>query len=147
MAEDLKAIARRTLEEILPNGDVDGFRALIHPDCVNHDPPPGAPPGPDGMIEAMGWLKGGFSEPRFEIHQLISEGDTVVIHCTLHARHTGQFIGLAPTNKAIATRQVHIVRFQDGKIIEHTAVRDDLGLGRQLGVIPGRGGRAVPGSA
>jgi hypothetical protein len=25
MAEDLKAIARRTLEEILPNGDVDGF--------------------------------------------------------------------------------------------------------------------------
>jgi predicted ester cyclase len=65
----------------------------------------------------------------------------------LHARHTGQFIGVAPTNQTIATRQVHIVQFQDGKIIEHTAVRDDLGLGRQLGVIPGRGGRAVPGSA
>jgi predicted ester cyclase len=91
--------------------------------------------------------KGGFSEPRFEIHQAISEGDTVVIYCTFHGRHTGAFIGQAPTNKAIATRQVHIVRFQDGKVIEHTAVRDDLGLGRQLGVIPSPGGRAVPGGA
>jgi predicted ester cyclase len=145
MAEDLKAIALRTLEEILPNGDVDGLRAVIHPDCVNHDPPPGAPPGRDGMIQAMGWLKRGFSDPRFEIHQAITEGDTVVIYCTLHGRHTGEFMGLAPTNQPIATRQVHIVRFQDGKIIEHTAVRDDLGLGRQLGAIPGRGGR--PGGA
>jgi predicted ester cyclase len=145
MAEDLKAIALRTLEEILPNGDVDGLRAVIHPDCVNHDPPPGAPPGRDGMIQAMGWLKRGFSDPRFEIHQAITEGDTVVIYCTLHGRHTGEFMGLAPTNQPIATRQVHIVRFQDGKIIEHTAVRDDLGLGRQLGAIPSRGGR--PGGA
>jgi predicted ester cyclase len=145
MAEDLKAIARRTLEEILPNGDVDGLRAVIHPDCVNHDPPPGAPAGRDGMIQAMGWLKRGFSDPHFEIHQAITEGDTVVIYCTLHARHTGEFMGLAPTNQPIATRQVHIVRFQDGKIIEHTAVRDDLGLGRQLGAIPSRGGR--PGGA
>ena len=141
MAEDLKAIARRTLEEILPNGDMDAFRAMIHPDCVNHDPPPGAPPGRDGMIQAMGMLKRGFSEPRFEIHQTITEGDTVVIDCTLHARHTGEFMGRGPTNQSIASRQVHIVRFQDGKIIEHKAVRDDLALGRQLGIIPGPGGR------
>jgi predicted ester cyclase len=144
MAEDLKAIARRAFEEILPNGDVDGLKAVIHPACVNHDPPPGAPPGLDGMIQAMRWMKQGFSEPRFEIHQTITEGDTVVIHCTFHGRHTGGFMGRGPTNKAIATRQVHIVRFQDGKIIEHTAVRDDLGLGRQLGVIPGRGGPPGP---
>jgi hypothetical protein len=32
--------------------------------------------------------------------------------------------------------QVHFVRFRDGKGIEHRAVRDDLGMMQQLGVIP-----------
>jgi ketosteroid isomerase-like protein len=136
MAEDLKAVARRTLEEIIPNGDAAGLRAVMHPQVVNHGPPAGAPPG---------WVKQGFSERRFEIHQVIAEGDTVVVHCTFHGRHTGQFMGLAPTNQPVAFRQVHIVRFQDGKAVEHWAVRDDLGLGRQLGLFPGPPGRAGPG--
>jgi predicted ester cyclase len=147
MAEDLKAVARRTVEEILPNGDVAGLRAVMHPQVVNHGPPAGAPPGLDGMIQAMGWLQQGFSERRFEVHQVIAEGDTVVVHCTFHGRHTGQFLGLAPTSQPVAHRQVHIVRFQDGKAIEHWTVRDDLGLGRQLGLFPGPGGRTVPGGA
>jgi predicted ester cyclase len=145
MAEDLKAVARRILEEIIPNGDVAGLRAVMHPEVVNHASPPDAPPGLDGMIQAMRWVKGGFSERRFEIHQVIAEGDTVVVHCTLHGRHTGEFRGLAPTNQAVAFRQVHIVRFQDGKVVEHWAVRDDLGLGRQLGAIPSQPGRPAPG--
>jgi hypothetical protein len=31
---------------------------------------------------------------------------------------------------------MHIVRFRDGKAIEHWGVRDDLSMMRQLGVIP-----------
>jgi predicted ester cyclase len=147
MAEDLKAVARRILEEIIPNGDVAGLRAVMHPEVVNHQPPAGAPPGLDGMIQAMGWVKQGFSERRFEVHQVIAEGDTVVVHCTLHGRHTGQFMGLAPTNQSVAFRQVHIVRFQEGKVAEHWVVRDDLGLGRQLGAIPSQPGRPAPGGA
>ena len=147
MAEDLKAIARRTLEEIIPNGDVAGLRAVMHPEVVNHEPPAGAPPGLDGMIQAMRWVKGGFSERRFEIHQVIAEGDTVVVHCTFHGRHTGEFIGLAPTNQPVAFRQVHIVRFQDGKAIEHWAVRDDLGFLREVGALPSQPARPVPAQA
>src|SRR5829696_6385965 len=78
MAEDLRAVARRTLEEIIPNGDAAGLRAVMHPQVVNHEPPAGAPPGLDGMIQAMGWVKQGFSERRFEIHQVIADGDTVI---------------------------------------------------------------------
>jgi len=147
MAEDLKAVARRIFEEIIPNGDVAGLQAVVHPEVVNHGTPPDAPPGLDGNIQGMRWLNGGFSERRFEIHQVIAEGDTVVVHCTFHGRHTGQFLGLAPTNQSVAFRQVHIVRFQDGKAVEHWAIRDDLGLGRQLGLFPGPPGRAVPGGA
>jgi predicted ester cyclase len=85
------------------------------------------------MVRTMLWLKGAFSDRRYEIHQVVGEGDTVVVHCTFHGRHTGDFMGIAPTNRPFAFRQVHIVRFKDGKGIEHWAVRDDLGLLRQLG--------------
>jgi predicted ester cyclase len=60
----------------------------------------------------------------------------VVLYCTFHGRHTGEFMGLAPTRRSFAFRQIHIVRFQDGKGIEHWAVPDDLDLARQLGPIP-----------
>jgi predicted ester cyclase len=119
----------------------------VHPEVVNHGTPPDMPPGLDGLIQGMRWLNGGFSERRFEIHQVIAEGDTVVVHCTFHGRHTGQFRGLAPTNQPVAFRHVHILRFQDGKVVEHWAIRDDLGLGRQLGAIPSQLGRPAPGSA
>jgi predicted ester cyclase len=132
----IKATARRTLEEIFPTGDVAGLAEVVHPDIVNHEAPPGAPQGLEGMTQGMLWLAGAFSDRRYELHQVIAEGDTVVLHCTFSGRHTGEFMGLAPTNRPFAFRQVHIVRFQDGKGVEHWAVRDDAALMRQLGAVP-----------
>jgi predicted ester cyclase len=113
--EAIKAAARRTLEEIFPNGDQAGLAEVVHQDCVSHEAPPGAPQGLDGMAQSMRMLAAAFSERRWEIHQAIAEGDTVVLHCTFSGRHTGPFMGLAPTNRPFAYRQIHIVRFQDGK--------------------------------
>jgi len=134
--DGIKATARRTLEKIFPNGDVAALAEVVHPDGVNHEAPPGAPQGLDGMTQTMLRLKGAFSDRHYEIHQVIADGDTVAVHCTFSGRHTGEFMGLAPTNRPFAVHQVHIVRFQDGKAIEHWAVRDDLAMLRQLGVIP-----------
>jgi predicted ester cyclase len=133
---DIKATARRTLEEIFPNGDAAGLAEVVHPDCVSHEAPPGALQGLEGMTRTMRWLQGAFSERRYEIHQVIGDGDTVAVHCTFSGRHTGEFMGMAPTNRPFAVRQVHIVRFEHGKGVEHWAVRDDLGMLRQLGAVP-----------
>ena len=130
--EAIKAAARRTLEEIFPAGDAAGLAEVVHPNVVNHEAPPGAPQGLEGMTSSMRMLEAAFSDRRWEIHQAIAEGDTVVLHCTFSGRHTGPFMGLAPTGQPFAFRQVHIVRFQDGKGIEHWAVPDDLDLARQL---------------
>ena len=136
ISHDIKAIARRTLEEILPRGDVAALAEVLHPNLVDHNGPPGAPPGRDGMAWSMGMLHAAFSDRRWEIHQVIADDDTVVLYCTFHGRHTGAFLGLAPTSRSVAFRQVHILRFQDGLGIEHWAVPDDLDLARQLGAIP-----------
>jgi predicted ester cyclase len=145
--EAIKAAARRTLEEIFPTVDEAGLAEVVHPDCFNHEAPPGAPQGLQGMTQSMRMLAAAFSDRRWEIHQAIAEGDTVVLHCAFSGRHTGPFMGLAPTGQPFAFRQIHIVRFQDGKAIEHWAVRDDLTLLRQLGAVPSQPARPVPADA
>jgi len=91
------------------------------------------------MKQTMLWLRQAFSELRWDIHKVVAEGDTVAVYCTLHGRHTGELMGIPPTNRPVAFRQVHLVRFRDGRSIEHWAVRDDLTLMRQLGVVPAGG--------
>ena len=134
--EELKDTARRTWEEIFPRCDVEALATTIAVDTVDHGARPGEPQGLEGATNTMLWLGRVFSDQRWEIHQVIGEGDTVVLHATHHGRHTGDLMGIAATNRDVAYRYVHIVRFRDGKIAEHWGVRDDMTLMRQLGVLP-----------
>jgi predicted ester cyclase len=133
---DLKDLTRRTWEEMLTTPDLEGLADVVDPEVVNHDTPPGVPAGRDGVLQTIQWLHSAFSEQRYEVHHVIGEGDTVVIHATLHARHTGEFLGIPPTGREIAMRSFHIVRYRDGREIETWALQDRLGLMQQLGVIP-----------
>lgn len=50
--------------------------------------------------------------------------------------NTGNFFILPPTGKNISYEAVHIYRIgEDGKIVEHKAIRDDLTFLAQLGVV------------
>ena len=133
---DLKDLTRRTWEEMLIAPDLAPLAEVVDPDVVNHDTPPGVPGGREGVLQTIRWLQSAFSDQSYEVHQVIGEDDTVVIHATLHARHTGEFLGIPPTGREIALRSIHIVRYRDGREIETWALQDRLGLMQQLGVIP-----------
>jgi predicted ester cyclase len=138
MDHDLKAIARRTYEEIMPACDVAALAEVVAPDVVSHPGRPGEKAGFEGVRDSMLWLGRVFSDQRWEIHHVIAEGDIVALHATHHGRHTGELMGIAPTGHTVAYDYVHIIRFRDGKGVEHWGVRDDMTLMRQLGVLPER---------
>ena len=140
--EENKAKARRTLEEIMPACDVAGLEETTAVDIVAHGARPGEPAGIEGVKRTMMWLSSVFSDQRWEIHQVIGEGDTVVLYCTHHARHTGELMGIPPTNREVAYDYVQILKFRDGKAVEHWSVRDDTTLMRQLGVLAERSAAA-----
>jgi predicted ester cyclase len=144
--DDIKTIARRTWEEIFPACDVEALAEVIAPDAIAHGARPGEPPGFEGVKKTMLWLGRVFADQRWEIHQVIGESDTVVVYCTHHGRHTGELMGIAPTNRKVAYDYVHILRFREGMAVEHWAVRDDMTLMRQLGVLPERPTPAAAGS-
>jgi predicted ester cyclase len=136
MAEELKAKARRIWEEIIPSGDVDRLAEVIGEDSIDHSARPDEPQGLVGVQQTMLWLASVFSDQHWEINQVIGEGDTVVVYCTFHGRHTGDLMGIPPTNREVAYDYVQILRFSDGKAVERWGVRDDMALMRQLGVLP-----------
>ena len=53
----------------------------------------------------------------------------------MSAVHNGEFMGRPATGKAFATEHIHLFRMEDGRVAEHWAVRDDLGMMRQLGLV------------
>jgi hypothetical protein len=44
---------------------------------------------------------------------------------------------MAPTGRSFEADQIHIYRLYDGKIVEHSASRNDLLLLNQLGLVSG----------
>ena len=137
---------------IVADGDLAGFEAVIHPDAVNREartePAAARGRGPAAFYATALWLRAALADMRWDIHQVAADGDIVVVHATASGRHTGPFVFyhesgaveqvMPPTGKTCSVTQTHWFRVADGKVIEHWANRDDLGMARQLGWIPPR---------
>ncbi len=127
-----KKVARRVLEEIFPANDEDALREVISDQFLNHEAPEGTPPGLGAITMFMHILNQAFSEQRWQIEDVIAEGDKVVLRCTHSGVHTGDYFGVPATGRTFAYKQMHIIRVVEGKGVEHWAVRDDATLMRQL---------------
>ena len=133
--EGNKAVALRYVEEVWNRHDLDAIDGLVWPDYLNHAARTeeyqhgGAKP-------AVEWLLSVFPDHRFEVEDTAADGRTVAIRGTMRATHEGDLMGVAPTGKRVAAQQSHWFGVVGGKITEHWAVRDDLSMLQQLGVIP-----------
>ncbi len=73
-----------------------------------------------------------FPDYTLEAHDLIAEGDKVVLRATLHGVHRGELMGMAPTGRQVAVPLIIIYRVAGGKIVEHWLQADQAGMMRQL---------------
>ncbi|WP_265521949.1 ester cyclase [Oerskovia flava] len=128
------AIAVHT--QAIPGNHADVLRNLVAPDFHNHDSTPGSSGGLDGLVATMHWFSDAFSDQVVEVLHCVAEGDLVALHVSFSARHTGYFRGLAPTGRRFSVREMHMLRFVDGREAEHWAVRDDAWLMKVLAQEP-----------
>jgi predicted ester cyclase len=132
-----KAQIRRIYEEMFNQGNLAIADELIAPDILNHAAPPGSNRGPESMRQLITMLSTAFPDMHYTIEEMVAEGDMVACRMTMSGTHQGPLIGIAPTGRSVRQQsQMHFLRFRNGKVIEHWAVRDDLGMMRQLDVIP-----------
>lgn len=132
-----KALVRRFVEQVFVAGRTDAVDGLVAHDFVPHSWP-GTGPGPDELKKAMSRVFAGLSDVRMEIEDCIAEGDRVVVRLAAHAVQTGEFMGMPASGKSYTIPEIHIFRVTDGRIAEHWAQADLLGMMRQLGATPGQ---------
>jgi len=129
-----KAIVRRWSEELWSQGNLAVADEIVSPDYLRHDPGDPFPArGPEDVKRLVSMLRGMLPDLTIEIEDIVGEEDKVVIRYTAVGADTNGFMGHPPTGKVIHAAAIQIFRFANGKIVESWAVRDDLGVLRQLG--------------
>jgi hypothetical protein len=84
-------------------------------------------------------LRSAFPDFKYTIEQEIAEGDMVVHRLTGRGTMQGEFLGMPATGKQATWQEIHIGRFEDGKIADHWAVVDQVDMLQQLGLMPAPG--------
>jgi steroid delta-isomerase-like uncharacterized protein len=121
-------------------GDVSNVSDFISEQYFNResqvDPVRGQLRGPSEFIDTVENLRTAFPDLRHNEEAIIAQGDEVVSVINVTGTHTGNFFILPPTGNEISYEAVHLYKVgEDGKILEHKAIRDDLTFLAQLGVI------------
>lgn len=134
--EHNKAIVRDFIDALFSRGDLSAVERFLSDDFINHDPPVGVSPDRHGMRSAAEMFRVAFPDWHSVLHQLIGEDDLVVEQFTASGTHRGQFLGAAPTGSVVFLSGINIFRLRDDAISERWGRLDELGLLRQLGLIP-----------
>lgn len=127
---DNKALVRAYLQDVYVNHDLGALDRYLAPDYIQHSQH--ATPGREGVKAFFTGLWQAFTEQRFEVDDVIAEGDKAVWRWTMHARHTGPFYGVPATGKLITATGISIVRIAGGRFVEHWGEQDTAGLMQQL---------------
>jgi predicted ester cyclase len=136
-AVDHKELARLSFRAIEDFGSID-LASLIHPEYRNWEAS-GADAelrGPAAFAITVANLNRSFSELRFGVLALVSEGDLVAARTVMHGVHSGPMRSLEATGEAFSQSQSHWYRVAEGRLVEHWANRDDLGFLHQVGAAP-----------
>ena len=132
------------------SGTPADFRALYTSDVINREseaePPDTRGSGPEAMYATARWLRTAFSDLAWQVLDVAHDGELVVLHTTMSGRQTGPFVAYLPSaevavafpprGRTFTITQTHWFRMRDGRVAEHWANRDDLGMGQQLGWNP-----------
>ena len=115
-AADLEANKKTVVEfyeAALNKKDFEAASKFFGPKYIQHNP--GAQDGPEGFKAFLAFLREKFPNSHSEIKKVFAEGDYVILH--VHAvREPGT------RGRAI----VDIFRLEDGKIVEHWDVAQDI---------------------
>jgi predicted ester cyclase len=130
----------RQLREAINTGNVSMVHEFISPQYFNHesqiDPVRSKLRGPEEFIDTVRNLRSAFDDLHYEEKEIIASDDKVVQVVTVTGKHIGNFFVIPPTGNNISYQAVHIYRIgEDGKVVEHRAIRDDLTFMNQLGIV------------
>jgi len=126
---------RILIEQGFSKGDVTIFDKYTSPDFIENQHGM-KPQNVEGVKNAIRYLHKAFEDFSLNIEDIVSYEDKVWGRMTGRGTQIGQFGPMPPTGKKIEITVIDIMRFKDGKLIEHWGVPDRLAAMEQLGMKP-----------
>jgi predicted ester cyclase len=118
-----KKIVQRFNREVIELGNMQAFHEMVSTTCINHSAPPGTLNGPETMIYFLfHLLRPAFTEINVLIHDQVAEDDRVTTRKSLHAIHTGEFMGIPASNKKVIIEVIDIIRIKNEQYVEHWGI-------------------------
>ena len=116
---------RRKIEQLYDTfntGDLGRLDELIAAGYVG----PQGGRGPDGFRKVVIGLRTAFPDIHYTVDDVLAEGDRVAIRWHWTGTHRAPFRVFPPTGKAVSNPGLAIFRLEDGKIVEHWDVAQDI---------------------
>jgi predicted ester cyclase len=122
-----KELLRRFYKEVYVDWNMAVVDAVMSPQFVSHDWPDGGPTGPQAFRNYYSAMRAAVPDARYEVDDMIAEGDRVMVRWRLLGTHKGAFNGIAPTGGPITLRGIAVYRLEGGKLMERWVVSDLFG--------------------
>jgi predicted ester cyclase len=130
MSEANKELAKLWFEEVWNKGRREAIRELLATGAEIRD-------GSDTRTGTEGFYPffdrmHAFSDIRFSVQEVLSEGDKICLRWSCAMRHTGDAFGPSATNRTLHTTGITIVQIANGKFVAVWQNWDKLGLMQQI---------------
>jgi predicted ester cyclase len=133
--EQNKRVFERVVEEAYSRGNVDVLNEAFAPNFIEHQAGI-VPPTAEGVKRSIAFLRGAFPDMKLTIDEIIASRDKTWARITGRGTHQGPFMGIPPTGKSIVVTVMDVCRFENGQIVEHWGVADQLSVMAQIGALP-----------
>ena len=91
----------------------------------------------DHLKQVVASMRTAFPDVRFEVHEIVAEGDVVACRSTMTGTHLGPSGARAPRpgpdGRQVRVAHMHFFRYEDGRVTDLWHLWDTPGLARQLG--------------
>lgn len=122
-----KELVRQFYKDVYVDWNMSRADEVVSTQFTWHDWPNGGRTGPQAFRDYYSAFRSAVPDARFEVDDLIAEGDRVVVRWRMIGTHKGTFQGIVPTGRPIVLKGIAIYRVQDGKLMERWVVSDLYG--------------------
>jgi len=137
-----KSIIRAFIEEIFNDHDLSLVEKYFGNDSVEGSPQAGK--RGEWFKQFLTEFFKAFPDMHTTIEHMVAENNLVMVFLNGSGTHKGEFHGIPPTNKLVNIRSADLYRIEDGMIVGHWDVVDQLNLLKQTGaLLSGRENRNV----
>ena len=137
-SQDNAQAARRLLDAAFSCGDFAVIDEIAAPDCIEHQEGARAT-GPEAVRRSAAGLRASFPDLELRVDDVAAHRDMVWVRVRARGTDTGGVGGRPASGRNIEADVIDVMRFREGKMVEHWGVADRLGMLRLFRVVPQHG--------